>query len=493
MLTVEEKKNKWLMTAFCAAVFVCMFVFFYAMHPLVILDSDDWKYVSFARPALPSPTFWNPGRILPELLMPGCGAVALAIYRMGLMGYIESQILVFAITAAAFITAYTGMFARMLRKKSGLPLPQTLFVAALFLVLHFLIFRTEDSGNYHLFWSYDATCFFYYTIPAILNCTLVMYFMSSDILETFLSPDRILWKAVLVVIVYLAVFSNLFESVILAVYVSVMILKSLIRKEKQCPAAYAIVVLWIVSALFEMSGSRAAANDGVAFDIRGAAVNLGSDFGAISIWMICIMLVCAVSAFILNIVLKKGDREFIEFLRVTVFSGIILCLAEVLLCAKVSSAYMLRPQVFFGIAFSLIAAFLACGAYSVKHCSRLFLAVPLLLLVAVTLSNTQEITYAENNTMNLPWKKCVEIDNDIISQAQEADAAGLDSFELEMMDTGWDDNWPHTSYMANNTFKQTLIKHALISRDMEIIPVWSKEFNQRHGIEISFYSEWRHY
>jgi hypothetical protein len=59
-----------------AAVFVFMFVFFYNIHPLVILDADDWTYVSYSRMALPSARYWNPSRILPELLMSGCSNFA---------------------------------------------------------------------------------------------------------------------------------------------------------------------------------------------------------------------------------------------------------------------------------------------------------------------------------------------------------------------------------------------------------------------------------
>ena len=477
----------------CIAVFVCVFVFFYCMHPLVILDSDDWKYVSFARPAVPSPTFWNPSRILPELLMPLCGSMALVLFRIGALGYIESQMLVFAICAAAFITAYTAMFSRLLNRRFGLHKAQSALFAGLFLILHFLIFRTADSGNLHLFWSYDVCCFFYYTIPAVLNCTLVMYFMSSDILESFFSSERIFCKAFLTLVLYLAVFSNLFGSVILAVYIALCILKKIIRKEKQSAAHIIILAAWVVAVVLESLGGRAAGSESAELDAAGAFAAFGADFKAISIFFAAVCMLCIVSALVVCLAEKHMEKEFKDILIEITAAGIIVSLAEIILCAKVSAAYMLRPQVFFGTAFFMLLFSLSCAAYAISRCRQIFIAVPVLAVLALTLTNTQSVTFAENNTMNLPWQQCIQIDNDIINQAVNADRAGLDSFRLEMMDTGWDDNWPHTSYMANNTFKQTLLKHGLINRDIEIIPVWSRDFNDRNGIMIENFSQWRHY
>ena len=482
-----SRNEKWIFALIAVLCFVCMFAFFYCMHPIVILDSDDWQYVSYVRPAVPYTGFWNPARILPEILMPFCGTVAAVIYRFGFLGYIESQILVFAVTISLFISFYVLAFSVLIKKKFSLKMSAVAFISAFFLILHFLIFRTEKQDNLYMFWSYDATCYFYYTIPSLLCCTLVMYFESSGILEDFFSKDNLLMKSVTVVALYFAIFSNLFNSAILAIYMGYEIIKS--RKIKLLPAL--IIVLWGISMVFEALGGRGSSSVGGPRDLSGAFSYLITDFSSFSIFFEGVMLLIIAAALIIFTVFKKKNNVLTSALKKELFAFFFISIFEVLLCAKVNTLYMLRPQVFFGIGFSIFMMICLCLAYIIKEVPQSFIAVPIMTIVMLSVTNTQEITFAESNTMNLPWQTCVKIDNDIISQIVCADKNGETDMTLDVMDTGVDDNWPHSDYIVYG-IEQSLYKHGLISKHINITPHWSLDFNERNGLNITEFSENRY-
>ena len=51
---------------FFLLVFGFLFMFFTQVHPLVIYDGDDWRYIAYTRQALPSWNEWNPSRVFAE-------------------------------------------------------------------------------------------------------------------------------------------------------------------------------------------------------------------------------------------------------------------------------------------------------------------------------------------------------------------------------------------------------------------------------------------
>lgn len=120
MENMASKRERRLTLGFLAAVFVFMFVFFYNIHPLVILDADDWTYVSYSRMALPSARYWNPSRILPELLMSGCSNFAVFALLPLMHDYIRALSLVYALVLSLFITDIHGASCAFLSGGSGL-------------------------------------------------------------------------------------------------------------------------------------------------------------------------------------------------------------------------------------------------------------------------------------------------------------------------------------------------------------------------------------
>ena len=213
---------------FFLALFVGLAVFFTAAHPLPLLDTDDWAYFCGARLALPIPRFWNPGRVLPETLMPLCGLVAGALYRLVWHDYIRCQVLVVGLVYSLFILLYLYAFFRFLRRRMALPRWQSALLTLLFLTVHFLIFRTAETGNRHLFSTLDTACVFFYAIPALLGSALVLLDLAGDLPEDLFRPGRVFSKGLFLAGLYLAMFSNLYGSAIFAVYLGCRLLYALI-------------------------------------------------------------------------------------------------------------------------------------------------------------------------------------------------------------------------------------------------------------------------
>lgn len=123
---------------------------------------------------------WNPIRVLPEMLMPFTAQISmLTIYPFfyDVPGSVEHGM---AIIISLFATIYVYSFFRMMKRKTTLSPHYCYALTLLFVMLHFLVFKTGHEGNDFLLNGYnDATTYFFYLVPALLNASLVMYCVST--------------------------------------------------------------------------------------------------------------------------------------------------------------------------------------------------------------------------------------------------------------------------------------------------------------------------
>ena len=101
-----EPKDRRIYRAVFGVLFVFLFVFFSRIHPVLLLDGDDWSYIAFAREALPAVGAWNPARVLPEILMPAVGAVAAHLVTPLLGDYLKAITVTYAFVIALVILVY---------------------------------------------------------------------------------------------------------------------------------------------------------------------------------------------------------------------------------------------------------------------------------------------------------------------------------------------------------------------------------------------------
>lgn len=263
----HKKRDRVVYGVFLALVFLYFTIFFTRVHPLILFDGDDWNYISYSRNAVPMGNRWNPTRILPETLMPLCGFIAAYIVAPLTKNYIFSVTVVCAVVVSAVITLYFYLFARAVEKAFRLSLPQTIMIAVLFLLVHFWVLRSGMTGNIHMFLAADLTCYFYYTIPTLLNAGCVLLFETD---RTFWKKKGDIGQGLLLLAVYLLICSNLFSSIVLASYAGVILLMDCIlpsireksvsvwkKKLRENNIFLGIIVGWLISLILEAQGGRA--------------------------------------------------------------------------------------------------------------------------------------------------------------------------------------------------------------------------------------------
>lgn len=134
MSIIKEKSVK---IGICALAFISMFIFFTAVHPLCIYDSDDWRYIAYVRVPFPSISEWNPTKILPETLLPLSAKLGMYLFYPFSHDFIGSLSLMFAIVLSLFIMAYCLNFTMLYSELFHLKNVICIIIASLIILLSF--------------------------------------------------------------------------------------------------------------------------------------------------------------------------------------------------------------------------------------------------------------------------------------------------------------------------------------------------------------------
>lgn len=497
--------SRWMAGLFALAVFAFVFVFFAQVHPLVLYDGDDWATASYQRSALPKWQGWNPCRVFPEVFMPLCTSLAAHVIYPLTGDYSGAMSLIFAVAAAAFITAYVGLLRRFAKRRFSLDTPATILIAALFLALHFLCFRSQDSGNAHLFYADNTCTFFYYTLPALLNASLVLLWEAGGCFERLADPGHPVRDGLLILAVYMSVFSNLFGSQILAIYAGVRIVTDvcaqMARTGKPAKALrgaftqhaweWAVLLLWLIALIFEANGGRAGnltADASYVDNLKKVYWKLPSvrwKFNNLFLTIAVLVPAAAAAVLLISRGRTEADRAFAQSAVRSVLCLALSSVYLVLLCAATKPSYIQSAQVLLGAVFYLLLLLSASAAYLIRKCPRLLALLPLALVLIVFETDTRQKTFAEPNISRIPAKTAMAVSDAMIAQMVELEKAGqTDAEALRLyVPVGDDnDNWPHPTYMLYN-FTKTLCKHGILEHEYHfgtIVP--TEDFDARYGI-----------
>lgn len=466
-----------------------MMIFFSSVHPLVLHDGDDWAYSCYTRGGLPIWGYWNPARILPEILSPVCASAA-AYLLMPLTGdFNAAYTLMAAFVVSVSITVYAMMLMLMLKRVMSCETGTAAMLAALFVILHFLIFRSERQGNDHLFYSWNVNTYFFYTIPNLLNGALVLLWAGREGRQRQAHSE--LANGFLLLAVYLAVFSNLFSSQMLAVFAFVSMVMALLRNRREGRAACLralreqgwsalVLVLWLVAVVFELSGSRAESLSGgaglmqrFADTLRGLLARfrtLNGKFVGVSVLSVALALL--VLAF--TRAKDERDRRFGAllacFLTCTVLSGIL----TVLLCTASSPDYIRRSDVLFvGAFFGIVCVILSLGYLAVRI-PRAAWVLPLLGLVLIFETDTRVRTFKEPNIDQYTAQQCAAINDAVMEQILQADAAGVTELEVEVPSGSF--------FFLSDAVMRTMLKCGMIDSYIVCTNVEREDFWAFYGI-----------
>lgn len=475
-------------------VFAALLSFFTIAHPLFLFDSDDWGYAVYHRRAIPNLYEWNPTRILPEILYPLCAKIAAYIVYPFNNDFVKALNIVSGIVLSALIVAYLYLFYRVCTKVLKADTRTSLMISLLFLISHFALLDSEKvSGNY-LFWAHNLSCVYYYTIPSLLNACLMFLYLITKYDENRKKEVGKIYLGVILMLIYLAINSNLYQSAILAIYIfsdslfSLIINRTNIKKWFDENKYHMIfLIIWFMSVIFESRGPRSKASWlGVS---NSLSANLMPSFrylakmiaGINKFYLPLILLACGTIVYAL--IRKEWEKLLIVMKLFTAI--VIYFIFLVLINAKVSPDYNSRMDVTFGLWFYIAFLISTCIIMLIDNCRKLIIFIPLIMLVLTNECVGNIPGYSEYNITNLKSGTIYEIDQYIVSSIIEASENDISEITIRVPQFSSDpeSNWPLSIGICQG-ISNTLYAYNVISRKVDVTTVPDKSLNEKYGVQI---------
>lgn len=469
---------------FFIIIFLIFLIFFSFVCPLVLYNADDWANLSGMRAAYPIWGGWNPIKVLPETIMPFCGYVSAYLINPIINDYVMSITICSAIIFAVLITIYFYVLFKLLKERYELSISHNINIIIIFIFLHFAIFKTNEYSTY-MFYANNLTCYFHYLMPALINSILVLYLL---LIKEFLNKSVIFKNGLVILWFYLAIFSNIFHSIILISFISVALLYSFFQNIKyqnivvndlknfvsKNAAWFLIIIVWLISLLFEANGGRA---DSIGRSILELPVKetiniLIHLLKQISDGFLVLFFTSLfISAFIYLTKKSKTEKDF--YYKNTVlklfFSSLITITFIVLVSAKtqIPGIYIGSSQVVFSFLFYIFVILLFSIGYILKNLPKLLSILPILCFVIFAYTFNADRHLFSGDMGGLSRYQCVLVDNYFIEQVVSADKAGEDEMELVVPKGINNANWPHPSFLGP-AISRTLYTHGIISRNLKV-------------------------
>ena len=509
------KKNKdiFLIMGFHVVMLILMICFFVKVSPYVLFDGDDWTYIGAFRKHLLTPSIheWNPSKVYPEFAMPLTGMLSAKIIFPLINDYILSLTVGMGIyTSVMVVILFLTIFLYIYRKINN-NLAFSFAIEIVFLILSFLIFHSyDDKESMHLFYSWTPVCLYNYMLAGIINACAVIFMMSFEKFEVEFKNWSLPVKLICCVWFYFCIFSNLFDSLIIALFSFLTLIRRIfieyhpkVKKIKKKivknsffdrfnnQAIYIYILLcWILAAYMETKGGRAASVGGVKkIDILNTVKtfkdflkNINISFAIISVAVLSYIFISAL--IYAKHKLKFDDlwKKYGEYIFNLVYF-IAIVFSTLILCGAVSPAYAGAVYTLWGIWIFLVFITLLGIAYILRE-----LKVPLIgslativILLGLTIFPKISLVdggYVSNND-------ALNFDNYVVSEIIEADKEDVTYLELHVPDMNENetDNWPLPDYMGIR-LTNTLKRHGIIRNDINVIIVPDAEINKKLGIEI---------
>ena len=101
------------------AVFAIVCVFFIGVHPIVLFDMDDWRYIAEYRRPFPIWGGWNPARVFPETVMPLAGYAAAYLVKPLVGDYVLAITVTSGVIMALAVVMYYLAFKKFVISRFG--------------------------------------------------------------------------------------------------------------------------------------------------------------------------------------------------------------------------------------------------------------------------------------------------------------------------------------------------------------------------------------
>ena len=469
--------------------FLILVLFFTKITPLVVFDSDDWLYVSYTRMPVPIWGHWNPSRILPELLMPFVSSLGVFVLYPLTGNYMASLTFAFAVVVSLVVVAYICAAYKLVRNKMKIGSWLAFGISIVFLILHFLIFKVNELQNLYLLYASDVTCYFYYTIPSLLSFILIA------VLE--LHPE---WcdltngrfraqKALVLLAAYLLIYSNLYCSYLFTLWCGLRILlkikkpfslKKLVGKSVfEC----LVILAWLVSLVFELSGGRAQdfSEKSIAEKLAQAIMNFAKiQYSPV---FLIFALVCIAAGGILLFRNRKEEqtRTTLKNLAYMLVFFALSMVYLVLLSAVTGPNYIARPEVLLGAYTWGLGILGVLLAYILKKVPAIKLLLPAAIFLLFFELNCYGRAFRANDYGNVNVDTMADIGNNMVQQFIDATEKGEDCLELHIPDLGG--KWPLPQEYIGERISHTLYKHRVIPYEIDTVVVLDDSFNAKYRIQ----------
>ncbi len=451
---------------------------------------------------LPFPQYgsFNPVKILPEVLFPLAGMFASFVVMPFTGDFVFSMMIVSSVLLSALITSYVFLFLKLIRVKFDLSEGTSLILAYVLFLFHFMIFRGSKSGTY-LFTAFNLTAVYHYLMPSLLNICVVLYMEIDDTVCRWSNRKVVASDGILILACYLAIFSNIFSSIVLAAYISArLLLKFLSRKSfsevitfgRQYIFSETILGIWLVSLLFELSGGRAA-QVGKGFlnlELLQNCKRLKNIIRETNGMFLALVLFLAVATLLIyaysRIKKQKARAESLFEEGISVFCLMLptVFVYTFLVCAKTTGGYLSRGEVLLNVAFCFFVLVMMGAAYILTKYPRAAVACPLLafFLTAVILTSRSSLNqFKESISRKEMPSVCVAITRDLIEQVIKADKGNKNEVVVKVPRYNFKSNWPFPAYTS---ITSTLYRLGLISKNMKRVIQPDEEMNKKYGIPI---------
>ena len=476
-------------------VFISIFIYFSFVHTIVVADGDDWTNLSaFRFPILKWGDF-EPTRLLSKIICLIVGYVSAFVVKIFVNDYLLSITYCTALIMAILITLYFSLFKRFLINSVHFDESSSLISSFIFIIIHFGIFKSLGNNNIYMFYASNLTCYYFYTMPALLNCCFVLYLMGCNNFASTFYKTTYLYRGWLILLLYLLICSNIFHSIILVAYCGAFIVIMLLDKYditvehiymyiKENNIYLLIILFWIIVLLFEMSGGRAVTignqNSFFNLPIIATSKKLFELFALVDKRLVFLSLSLILGGFILRCScnLTKDFKSIFINIKINLVSFLLVTLFLILVSAKANIGYASRIEAMYGIFFYLFLINFIVFALIIKKYSRLQILLPFLWMFILMFSINPDKPFRESNMLNIPPTECMNISRSFIIQIQEAEQNGRNEIVLNVPKGDDNDNWPYPFYMGSR-ITHTLIAHGLINKNINIIIKPDKNMNSK--------------
>lgn len=225
-----------------------------------------------------------------------------------------------------------------------------------------------------------------------------------------------------------------------------------------------LIVMWLVSQLFELNGMRAVE---IAED---KPFEIGRTLAFIPLvlkgmnhrYVFTIGILFVVGAAVL---LRYRDKEKMPAIYRWGLASILAFLYLILSCAKVGADYIRRPDVFYGLFFLCSILIILTGAVGINRFPAAKLILPLILVIILSDCNSPGRTWRYSNYMGIDPRIINNINNDIVNQLKEAELEGKDSTTIYVPDFEVADNGLY-SVRATEIIGETMWKLGVVNKNI---------------------------